>query len=156
MENLRTIEILNHFVEINNDRIEGYTKAISMTEDGTLKTLFDRFMQTSYKCNNELSEIILNLGGIPSKETSMTGKIFRAWMNLKVAITSNNRGAIIRSCEFGEEKAIEVYYKYYLKNTDLLSPSQQKIINEQVALIKTDHQKLKYLRIDLEKAQVNK
>jgi len=42
MDNKEIIEELNDLVEINNDRIKGYTRAIEelKDEDGDLKTLF--------------------------------------------------------------------------------------------------------------------
>ena len=40
MNAAKTIEVLNTFIEINNDRIEGYKVASKGTEKYSLKSLF--------------------------------------------------------------------------------------------------------------------
>lgn len=146
MKNEETIKILNKVIGINNDRIEGYETASKETKDEELVILFFRFIQTSKKCNIELISEVLQLGGVPEVKTKIIGKFFRVWMDLKSALTCNNRKVILSSCEYGENKAIGTY-NYVLKNKSAsLNVDQQKILTIQLALIYMDHNNLKEIR----------
>jgi uncharacterized protein (TIGR02284 family) len=82
---------LKKLVEINNDRIEGYTKALQETTEADLKTMFTQFIKTGQKCLNELSKEIRTLSGEPTDSTKTSGKFFRVWMDVKAALTSKDR-----------------------------------------------------------------
>jgi uncharacterized protein (TIGR02284 family) len=73
--NEKTIEILNDLIQINNDRIAGYEKAIENTAalEAELKTLYSRMVEESYEYNRELSEKVVELGGEPATETTTPG-----------------------------------------------------------------------------------
>ena len=83
----KVIDALNTLVEINSDRIEGYEKAYENTEEIDLKELFSRFKQTSRNCQIELTREINKLGGGVTEGTTTSGKFFRAWLDVKSAIT---------------------------------------------------------------------
>ena len=143
MEKEKTIDALNQLVEINNDRIEGYEKAIENTEERDLKDLFSKFVQTSRNCQRELITEIQKLGGKPIEGTTTSGKFFRTWMDFKSALTGKDRKAILNSCEFGEESADETYKDVLTDETEYLSPQQQAMIQEQHNLLRADQGKIK-------------
>ncbi len=143
MDNEKSLAVLNDLVQINNDRIEGYEKASMETKDADLKTLFSELMYTSQKCRAELSAEVMKLGGTPTEETKTSGKFFRAWMDVKAALTGNDRKAILSSCEFREDAAVNTYINSLKNNTDVLSSDHQGMINVQYSLIKADHDKVK-------------
>lgn len=146
MKNEKTIEVLNSLIIINNDRIQGYDTASKETDEQDLKTLFAQLSQTSQKCKQELVSEVNKLGGTPDEGTKTSGKFFRVWMDVKAAITGKDRKAILNSCEFGEDVAVDTYTKVLSVNLDDLTAEQLKMINAQHALIKSDHDKIKYLR----------
>lgn len=143
MENNKAIEVLNSLLVINNDRIEGYQKATEETEDGSLKSLFGEFTATSQKCRRDLVEEISILGGTPTDSTRMDGKLFRVWMEVKAALTGDDRKAILNSCEEGEEKAVETYQDVIDDDMSHLSEQQQLMVMKQKSLIETDYNKVK-------------
>src|SRR5512140_3160206 len=98
METDKTIDVLNKLVEINNDRIEGYDTASNNTEDQELKTMFANFARTSLTCKNDLVAEIHRLGGKPTEGTRVSGKFYRAWMDIKTALTGHDRKAILNLC----------------------------------------------------------
>jgi uncharacterized protein (TIGR02284 family) len=115
--NEKVIGILNDLIQINNDRIVGYEKAIDelKDEDADLKTLFHRYTQDSKEFATELTYEVTRLGGNPSDGTTNSGKIYRVWMDLKAAITGKDRQTILNNCEFGEDaaqKAYDMAFKY--------------------------------------------
>ncbi len=146
MNKEKTIDVLNSLIEINNDRIEGYETASKEAEEADLKTLFAQFSQTSQKCKLELVKEVVKLGGKPAEGTKTTGKLYRAWMDVKSALTGKDRKTILNSCEFGEDVAVDTYNKALKENSADLSAEQNSLIGAQHAAIKADHNKVKSLR----------
>ncbi len=146
MENEKTIDVLNTLVKINNDRTEGYETALKETDESELKALFAEFARTSQKNNDELSDAIFKLGGTPTAHTTITGAFFRTWMDLKAALTSKDRKYILNSCEFGEDKALEVYASALNGDSKFLSSELEQVVIAQNHLIKADHDRVKTLR----------
>lgn len=142
----KTIDALNKLVEINNDRIEGYETALKEIHEPELKSIFSQFVQTSLRCNQELKGELDKLGGYPTESTKIIGKFFRVWMDLKTALANNERKAILSSCEYGEDHALNIYEKVLAEDMVHLSLAQQKMISNQYSLIKSDHNKIKALR----------
>ena len=150
MTNDKTVDALNRLVEINNDRIEGYETAAGETDDQDLKVLFGRFAQASHTCRKELASEIASLDGTPTEGTKNSGKLFRAWMDVKAAITGNDRKAILNSCEFGEDNALETYENVLKDDREHLSSGHISMINTQKSLLKGDHDKVKSMRDQLQ------
>lgn len=146
MTNEKIADALNKLVVINNDRIEGYETATEGTDEQDLKTMFRQFTQTSQKFRQELANEIRSLGGTPTEGTKNTGKIFRAWMDVKAALTGNDRKAILDSCEYGEDQALETYEDVLENDTEHLESSHISMIRTQMSALKKDHDKVKTMR----------
>ena len=152
MEDKKSIDVLNKLIEINNDRIEGYETAAKETEEAELKRLFAELARTSQECNAELIDEVSQLGGDPAEGTKTSGKFFRAWMDVKSALTGKDRKAILNSCEYGEDVAVKTYKKVLENNTYDLSEDQFAMVEEQHDMIKADHDMVKSLRDSLVEA----
>lgn len=142
--NKNEIDELNNLLEINNDRIEGYKYASKETNETDLKNIFSQLAENSQKCKQELISEIKRLGGTPIEGTRAIGKLYRAWMDIRAALSNKSRKAILKSCEFGEDIAVKNYEKA-IKNI----PSESTIygiISKQYAVIRSDHDKIKDLR----------
>ncbi|MDI1254625.1 MAG: PA2169 family four-helix-bundle protein [Flavobacterium sp.] len=146
MDSQKTISALNELLEINNDRVEGYDTAAKEAKSADLKALFAGLQSTSQKNLNALRVEVTSLGGQPEEGTRVTGKFFRAWMDLKVAFSNDERQTILNSCEFGEDKALEAYDHVLESHTDVLSTKQIAMIREQQSNLRADHDKVKALR----------
>jgi uncharacterized protein (TIGR02284 family) len=146
MKNEKTIDVLNTLIQINNDRIEGYETASKETEEQDLKTFFAELTETSQHCKQMLANEVAQLGGIPTEATKTTGKFFRVWMDVKAALTGKDRKAILNSCEYGEDVAVDTYEKALKDDVNDLTLEQQNIIKAQYDLIKADHDKVKLMR----------
>lgn len=138
-----SVDVLNNLLEINNDRIEGYNHASKETDESDLKKLFSRFAETSNDFKEVLTAEIQKLGGTPVEGTRTSGKLFRAWMDIKASLTNKDRKGILNSCEFGEDVAVK-NYEDALKNNNLESHIYQ-LINKQYAIIKAEYGKIKKL-----------
>jgi len=139
-------EILNDLIEINNDRVVGYQKAIDelKDEDADLKTLFVEMIGQSHKHKATLAQEIQVLGGDAETGTTTSGKVYRAWMDVKAVFTGHDRKTVLNNCEFGEDAAQKAY-KMALE-TEGLSADLRSTITEQKADLRTSHDKIKALR----------
>jgi len=148
MNKEKSVDVLNSLVVINKDRIDGYETASENTDEKELKSLFSRFAQTSHKCRQELIGEINKLGGKAEEGTKVSGKFFRAWMDVKTALAGRERKAILDSCEQGEDRAIEEYDSVFNdkdKSTHLTT-DQLSIIRTQYSLIKNDQGKIRSMQ----------
>lgn len=146
MENSKQIDALNELIQINNDRIEGYETASKEASETDLKSLFGELASTSQKNNSALRSEVTRLGGKPEEGTRVTGKFFRAWMDVKAAFTGNDRHTILDSCEFGEDKALEVYSSILENKSSELTAEQVQIVSQQQTTLRADHDRVKALR----------
>lgn len=143
--NQEIVDCLNNLVQINNDRIQGYLTASQETDQNDLKSVFSEMMTTSQECRRQLVQEITKLGGTPVEGTTVSGKLYRVWMDIKAALTSKDRKAILNSCEFGEDAAVKTYQTEI--DSDVLSGTEYLlIVKEQFSKIKSGHDKIKQLR----------
>ena len=149
MENKGAINALNALVEINNDRIEGYETATKETNEPELKVLFTKLADTSRECRIELEREVEQLGGTPAKGTKVTGKFFRAWMDVKAAISGKDRKAILESCEYGEDHALKTYEEVLEDDREHLTVEHISMIESQYDILKADHDAVRALRDSL-------
>ena len=89
---------------------------------------------------------VTKLGGKIAEGTMTSGKFFRVWMDVKAALTGKDRRAILNSCEYGEDIAVDTYNKALRNNMQDITAEQQTMLNAQHALIKADHDKVKAMR----------
>ncbi|CAN5508472.1 PA2169 family four-helix-bundle protein [soil metagenome] len=136
-KNESTVEVLNDLIQINNDRIEGYDNAIENLKDGDIEltTLFIRLQENSIKNIQELNDTVKELGGEPVTDTTLLGKVYRAWMDVKSAFTGHDRDGIINDCKIGEKAAQEAYDKALKETEDLTMQASVLIISQQTGLL---------------------
>lgn len=146
MDREKTVDVLNELVVINNDRIEGYETAAENSEESDLRALFSKFEQTSHKCRRELIGEIEKLGGKAEEGTKVSGKFFRAWMDVKSALSSNDRKAILNSCEEGEDRAIETYQDVFEDKSKYLTSEQHTMVRDQYNSIKSDQSRIRSMQ----------
>jgi uncharacterized protein (TIGR02284 family) len=143
--NEKTVAVLNGLIEINNDRVNGYELAAKETDDDSLKGLFNDLAGDSRKFRQELSGMVTSIGGQPTKGTSVSGKVYRAWMDVKAAITAKDKKQILSSCEFGEDVALESY-KTALNSDNSFSDEQRTLVQNQKENLQRAHNTIKELR----------
>jgi len=106
------VEELNELVKINNDRIQGYEKAIEDTKDTELDGLFRQAVLQSQNFRSQLADHIVRIDGkavSDATSTDLSSKIHRAWIDIKAALSGNDRNTVLSSVEFGENAAVEAY-----------------------------------------------
>ncbi len=146
MDTRKTIDAFNSLIVINNERIEGYKTALENIHDYDLQLFFLDLIETSVQCRKELIIEVEKLGGDPDTGTRVCGKFFRAWMEVKAALSVNDKKAILNSCEYGEDVALETYKNVLIQEVHEIDTLEQKLLNNQYALLKTDHDKVRKMR----------
>jgi uncharacterized protein (TIGR02284 family) len=148
MEKYESInEILNDLVKINNDRIAGYQRAINESKDLDidLKAIFESMIRESNQYKQELSDLIMKNGGAVEDETTSSGKIYRAWMDIKSTFTDTDRHSILESCEFGEDAAQRAY-EAALASDLLLDDDTRKLVADEKASLQRSHDLIRHQR----------
>ena len=150
--NEKLIEALNGLIEINNDRVNGYEKAIEETKDldVDLKAIFNGMASESRKYSGELTKTVAESGGTPADGTTNSGKVYRVWMDIKTLFTGHTRQSLLELCEFGEDAAQKAYTAALASDAEMSAEVRQLITGQQ-AKLKTSHDIIKKYR-DLHKA----
>jgi uncharacterized protein (TIGR02284 family) len=145
--NNENAEILNDLIQINNDRIEGYERAIKDTGmgDNDLRGLFQSMANESRQYVAELQQYVVREGEEPAKDTTVRGKIYRAWMDVKATFSGHDRKSILESCEYGEDAAQRAYERA-LEDSEDVSPDVAHLIMDQKMKLRQSHDKIRALR----------
>jgi uncharacterized protein (TIGR02284 family) len=145
--NSKITGLLNDLIQINNDRIVGYEKAIEelKDEDADLRTLFHRYIQESKQYTGDLTQEVSRLGGDAADGTTNSGKIYRVWMDLKAAVTGHDRKTVLANCEFGEDAAQKAYDMALNSDIEIDAPLRDLVVKQKTQL-KMGHDEVKRLR----------
>ncbi len=150
--NEKLTEVLNDLIRINNDRTTGYVNASgeAKTIDVDLQATFNKMADQSRKFAAQLTNEVNRLGGEPATGTTGSGKIHRAWMDVKATFSGKDRHAILSSCEFGEDAAQKAYKDALASDAEMSAETKQ-LITDQQSSLKTSHDLIKKYR-DAQKA----
>jgi uncharacterized protein (TIGR02284 family) len=148
MNNVTTtdsIELLNDLLAINNDRIEVYEKALKETKDenADLRPVFTAMIDESRTIRNELVTEVHAFGGEYESGTTASGKLYRAWMDVRAAFTGTDRHSILANCERGEDAAQDAYTVAFEEEMPAYIST---MLTEQQRKLKASHNKIKALR----------
>lgn len=150
MANTSLTEVLNDLIRINNDRIEGYEKAISETDeiDVDLRAMFSKMENESRDNVRELNAAVETMGEEPAEGTTVSGKIYRTWMDVKTAFSSKERQSILELCEFGEDAAQKAYTDALASDAEMNTTVRQLITSQQQSLLNSHNVIKKYRNLN--------
>jgi len=144
--NQRFAEVLNDLIQINNDRITGYEKALKELKDSDadLREIFSGYIDQSRNLRNALGTEVQALGVKMDDGTTASGKIYRAWMDVKALFTGKDRQTVLNNCEYGEDAAQKAYNEAL--KTDKLPAYIYALVNRQKDELKKAHDEIRSLR----------
>lgn len=147
MENVKesTVEILHDILKLHNDRIEGYEMAINDTNDIDLKALFGRYAEQSRAMVSDLTVSIERAGGKVPDSTTFLGKVHKAWMELKSALSKDDRHGILNSVEQGEDAIVDAYKEAVKDDSQVFMSVRTTLIQQQDEIMQA-HNHIKALR----------
>ncbi len=141
----KSIELLNNLIEINNRRIERYSRAVNETEGSTMRSLFSRLAETSRLCKNELGAEVKKLGGTPAEGIENPREIYCSFNDLMFLNAKRDCKVIFNSFEFGEDIVGRAYCEALDMTNDVIL-DQEQLIKKQYSMIRADQNKIKNLR----------
>lgn len=149
IHNIRKIvEVLNDLIRINKDREEGYVKAghgLTPAEHN-LRGVFERKAQESR--NNVLqlqhkAEEMIARNEVTVDDGTISGALYRVWMDLTNAFASGDADSILQSCASGEKAAQQCYAD--ILDKEELPEDVSNIIREQKRSIDESHHEIRSL-----------
>ena len=142
------LDILNNLIEATLDSAHGYEDASKDTKNPYFKTLFGKRAIERKQVTAELqTEVRRLLGGKPAKAGTAAGKVHRAFMNLKAAVTGSDKG-IVNSVESGEDH-IKKEYDEALADQALSMPALD-LVRRMYVSIKAGHDEMRDLKHHME------
>ncbi|MEO6872263.1 MAG: PA2169 family four-helix-bundle protein [Chthoniobacterales bacterium] len=143
-QNKEIISTLNSLIETLKDGQEGFKQSAEGVDDTQLKSTFDQLSLQRSKFAGELQNEVVKLGEPdPEDSSSASGAMHRTWINIKSAVTSRDRHAILAEAERGEDSAVAAYKK--AMEQDLSAPIRD-IVSRQQTEVKAAHDKIRGLR----------
>lgn len=146
IKNEDIVDDLNDLVKINNDRIQGYEKAVEDNEDPQLDEMFRHYIIQSQNFRSQLADHIVRIDGLAVSDVTSTdtsSKLHRAWIDLKSALTGKDRDAVLSSVEYGESAAVEAYEDAIEK--DHIPAYIKEDLQKQLSELRTTYDKIKSL-----------
>ena len=142
--NKEIVDDLNDLVKINNDRMQGYEKAIEDNEDPQLDDLFRHYVIQSQNFRSQLADHIVRIDGLAVSDatsTDVSSKLHRAWIDIKSALTGKDRSTVLSSVEFGESAAVEAYEDAI--ESDNIPAYIKEDLEKQLTELKASHARIK-------------
>ena len=102
-------DTLHELLLFVNDRVEGYQRAAEESKEPELKGYYKQLVSQSQQFANRLNTYLREQDGSRETRTTLKGKLYRAWMEAKAAVTGYDEEAILGSNVYGEEWAIKAY-----------------------------------------------
>ncbi len=143
----KAVNVFNSLIQTNLDRIEGYEKTLkeAVELDIEIQDIFKRMINESRQNNIELVNEVVAHGGDPEYTSTLGGKIYRIWMDVKATFHKNDTQSILDTCEFGEDAALESYEEALQTDAEL-TIGQLNLITRQKAGIQLAHNLVKRYR----------
>ncbi len=147
-QNDQLVDVLNDLIEINNDRVVGYQKAIEESKDSDVDLIatYNKLADDSRGFAAELRQEVSKLGGEAVQDgTTNKGKVYRVWMDIRAAFSGHDRHSVLANNEYGEDAAQKAYNEA-LESDAEMSADVRQLITEQKAILKEAHDMIKKYR----------
>jgi uncharacterized protein (TIGR02284 family) len=150
-KNEKTIEVLNDLIRINKDRIEGYERISHETREiePDIRNFFYTMSTESRSFVNDLHAEVLRLGGVPVSGSTISGKIYLFWLDMKTqflgGFTGNDTFTLLTAGEAGEN-AVQKAYHHALDAGVELPENIERLIERQSFRLKRSYAQMKKYR----------
>jgi uncharacterized protein (TIGR02284 family) len=135
--------VLNSLIETCKDGQHGFATAAEDVKDASLKSLFEELSMERRRFVDELQHLVRSVGEEVEQSGSVAGAVHRAWIDMKSAISSGSKHAILAECERGEDSAV-AEYREALEH-DL--PAQiRTVVQQQYVSVQQAHDRVRDLR----------
>lgn len=139
-------EVIDNLAKIrqaNIDAADGFTEAAKHLDDPALKAKFEKWAQQRRANSTELGELIEANGEEICRDGSWLAAFHRCYLNMKAAVTSDDKQTVLEEAEAGEDHIKEAYEEV-LKDTP--GSAVNDVIQHQYAEVKKVHDEVRDLR----------
>lgn len=136
-------DTLNDLIRICHDGEAGFRAAAEAIDDSSLRREFLQFSAQRKQFSEELKFRVAMTGEEPVDHGSVTAALHRGWIDLRTAISTRDRHAILAECERGEDAAVEAYRKALSSE---LPPEFETIVQLQYEDVQRAHDRIKVYR----------
>jgi uncharacterized protein (TIGR02284 family) len=136
-------DTLNELIQICRDGDAGFTAAAEAVDDPALRSELVEYSAQRRRFAEELQFRVASTGEDPVERGSIAGALHRGWIDLRTAIATNDRYAILSECERGEDAAVAAYRKAMESE---LPPEYDTIVQLQSEDVLRTHDRVKALR----------
>ena len=151
MENNRTVSVLNDLIETCKDGQQGFKTSAERVTSSSLRQTLEQRAQDCSSAASELQALVLQYGGKPEQDGSISGAMHRGWVKLVGAVTGSDDHAILNECERGEDAALASYRK--AAKEEGLPEDVRMVIARQQQGTQRNHDQIKALRDGLASAK---
>ncbi len=137
------LEELEEVLEKNKDAEKGFEKAAKNAENSSLKRYFERKSKERRKFNLDLKNRMKSNFTDFDEDSSFTGTIHRAWMDVKSLFSANDDESMLEESIRGDKAAIDEYND--ILEEDGIPADLKTLLSEQRDQIKRDIEKNKVL-----------
>jgi uncharacterized protein (TIGR02284 family) len=134
---------LNELIETCLDGRKGFETAAGAIDDAALKAELAGYAAQRQDFAADLKGLVAAFGEDPPNHGHLAAAAHRGWINLRNAITTNDRAAILAECERGEDYAVG---KYRAALSAGLPPEYAQVVQTQYAAVQRTHDRVKALR----------
>ena len=138
-----TIDKLQDLLRVNIDSENGFRDAAEQVDDIALRRIFRQFADERQNNAAELKQFVQFNGETPVEDGSVMAAIHRTWMELKVALSSNDAKAVLNEAERGEDHIKHMYEDVL---TETAGSAVHDVLQHQYAKIKAAHDVVRDLR----------
>jgi uncharacterized protein (TIGR02284 family) len=142
------ISTLNSLIATTLDSVEGYTEASKDIEGGRLGSLFASRAAERRQVAASLQGQVSRLGGEPSQGGTALGGAHRMFVNLKAAVTGQDKQAVVNEVERGEDH-IKTKFEDALKDNELSQPVRA-AIEKGYASVREGHDQMRDIKHQME------
>ena len=125
---------LQELLEQNYDAEDDYKKALKKIEDGTLRSFLKEKAVQHNHYSTELEKVLRSLNERPKEKGSTKGTFFRAWMDIKTALSFDKDEAVLEECIRGEKEAMKEYEEKLKKHK--FPPTIEAVLQKQLSEIR--------------------
>lgn len=136
-------DLLNELIQTCRDGQDGFEKSAKAIDDPALRDELLEYSAQRRQFADELQSRVASAGEEPAEEGSVAAVMHRGWMDLRSALSSNDRYAILAECERGEDSAVSAYRKAMESD---LPPEYESIVQLQYEEVLRTHDRVKALR----------
>ena len=123
-------DTLHELLLFVNDRVAGYERAVEHSQDAELRGYYQQLVSQSQQFANQLNSYLTREGSDRETGTTIKGKLYRAWMDIKATLTGHDEQAILNANIYGEEWALKAYEEA-LNDSGLTGTMRQEVQRQQ-------------------------